>query len=122
MKQKLGLLTALAALVLVVIGLVTFDRLESPRVAGVQVETPAPAEFSYPGQEGRTALELLKENYAVETENFSFGEMVTTIDGIAADQSHFWAFYVNGEMAVVGAGEYQSDGSETFEWRLKEIE
>ena len=84
--------------------------------------TPAPAEINYQGVEGKNALELLKSTHQVETKNFpGIGEMVTSIDGVAADDKHFWAFYVNGQLAQEGAATYMTKTGEAIVWKLEEI-
>jgi uncharacterized membrane protein len=77
----------------------------------------------YEGETGKTALAILKEKYnGVEIKDFSFGQMVTAIDGKKAeDGKNFWAFYVNGVQAQVGAGSYQTKNGEQIEWKLEEI-
>lgn len=127
-KRNLGILTAL---IIVLGGLIAYDRLGSvsvktapaknQQIAGVQTDKGLATEFSYFGQEGRSALELLKDRYRVETKEYGFGEMVQSINGVAADKDHFWAFYINGEMAQVGAGEYSTSNGELIEWKLEEI-
>jgi hypothetical protein len=79
---------------------------------------------SYEGQNDKTALELLKDNYQVETKDFSgMGEFVISIDGVGAeDGKNFWAFYVDGKMAAEGAGTYKTKNGEKIEWRLEEIQ
>lgn len=78
-------------------------------------------EVSYRGVEGKNALEILKETHQVETQSFSFGEMVQSIDGVKAPATHFWAFYVNDELAQVGAGDYQTKPTDTLKWKLEAI-
>ena len=91
-----------------------------PVVQQVQQEEKG---ITYQGVEGKNALELLKSNYKVETEAFSgFGEMVKSIDGVTPDDKHFWGFYVNGEMAQVGAESYVTKSSDNIEWKLVAIE
>lgn len=85
--------------------------------------TAAATELSYPGEEGRTALELLLEadpSAVVEGE----GEMafVTAIGGRAAGESEFWALYVDGEQAQVGAGSLVTEDGQTVTWKLEEVE
>lgn len=79
--------------------------------------SPASEVVTYQGQEGKNALEVLKSEFTVTTEETSFGEMVQSINGLAADDSHYWALYVNGEMASVGAADIQTTPSDTIEWR-----
>ena len=78
---------------------------------------------SYYGQDGKTALEILKSKFHVETTDFAgFGEFVNAIGGVEASDTHFWAFYVNGEMSMVGAGEFETSNGDRIEWRLEEIQ
>ena len=79
-------------------------------------------EISYQGVEGQNALELLKSNHKVETQSFSFGEMVQSIDGVASPATHFWAFEINGALAEVGAGDYQTKNDDTLSWKLQKLE
>ncbi|MDO8655529.1 MAG: DUF4430 domain-containing protein [bacterium] len=79
-------------------------------------------EISYVGVEGKNALELLKSTHQVETQKFSFGEMVQSIDGVASPATDFWAFYVNGKQSDVGAGDYQTKSGDKLSWKLQKIE
>jgi len=79
-------------------------------------------EISYVGVEGKNALELLKSSHQVETQKFSFGEMVQSIDGVKAPATDFWAFYINGKQAEVGAGDYQTKSGDKLSWKLQKIE
>lgn len=77
---------------------------------------------SYQGFEDKNALELLRLVAYVETKNFGeLGDMVTAIDGIAADDQHFWALYVNGKQSEVGASSYKTKTGEQVEWRYEAI-
>jgi hypothetical protein len=85
-------------------------------------QVPATSSVRYEGQDGRTAMDLLKSNYRVETQSFGdMGDFVTSIDGVEPDSSHFWAFYLNGAQAQVGAGAYVTKSSDQIEWKLEEI-
>lgn len=77
---------------------------------------------SYQGQDGKTALELLKNAYATETESFSFGDMVTSIGGVKASTNQFWAFSVNGQTSNEGAGTYVTKSTDTISWKLENIQ
>lgn len=90
--------------------------------AGSVAEKPDPSKpVSYRGEEGKTAMQLLKSKHVVETKNYSFGEMVTSIDGVNPDARHFWGFYVNGKLAQVGADAYVTKATDSIEWKLEEI-
>jgi hypothetical protein len=85
---------------------------------------PTPAQnqdISYKGQTGKTALELLEAKYPTKTKSTSYGDMVIAINNIAPDAKHFWAFYINGQFANVGAGSYQTKNGDTLSWKLEEI-
>ncbi|MEK7535101.1 MAG: DUF4430 domain-containing protein [Patescibacteria group bacterium] len=101
--------------------LIVPDRnLCSPKLAVDKLEQKCVV--SYVGVEGKNALELLKSAHQVETQKFSFGEMVQSIDGVASPATHFWAFYVNDKLADVGAGDYQTKNEDTLSWKLQKIE
>jgi len=75
--------------------------------------------ISYQGESGKTVLELLKTKTDVTTATSSFGEYVTSVNGEDGDGSKYWLFYVNGEPATVGAGEYVTEDNDEIEWRLE---
>ncbi len=78
--------------------------------------------IKYEGEEGRTALEILKEKYQVQTKSFSgVGEYVESINSVKPDNKHFWAFYVNGKFSNLGAGDYKTKNGDQVEWKLEEI-
>ncbi|QKY69229.1 DUF4430 domain-containing protein [Lentibacillus sp. CBA3610] len=68
-------------------------------------------------EEGAILMDVLQENFYVETEEN--GQFITTIERVSAeeDEQKAWIFEVNGEMANVGAAEYElSPGDEvTFD-------
>ena len=66
-----------------------------------------------------TALSLLEETETVETESSDWGPMITSINGLAAVGTYYWAFYVNGEEASVGAGAYKPKAGETLSFIYK---
>jgi hypothetical protein len=78
--------------------------------------------ISYEGEEGKTALEGLKDLYTVKTKAYQgLGEFVESISGITPDSKHFWAFYVNGNLSNEGASFYNMKKDDKIEWKLEEI-
>jgi hypothetical protein len=78
---------------------------------------------SYEGQTGKTALETLKSLAQVKTQSSSYGDFVTSINGVAADGSkQFWSFYVNGKLASEGAGTYKTTNGQKIEWRVEDVQ
>lgn len=52
------------------------------------------------------ALSLLQAVAKVETKDYGgAGAFVTSINGLAGDAGHYWAFYVNGKYAQKGASQ-----------------
>ncbi len=88
------------------------------------VQLVAASSIKYKGQEGKTALELLKTMHQVQTKEFTgIGEFVESIDGVQTDsKTNFWSFYVNGRQSPVGAGEYKTKDSDEIEWKIETIE
>lgn len=76
-------------------------------------------QISYQGQTNTDALTLLKHHANVQTKHYSFGDMVTSIDGVAGNGPKYWTFYVNGHMSDVGAQAYTTKSSDTLLWKLQ---
>jgi hypothetical protein len=76
-------------------------------------------QLSYRGEQGRDALQLLKEHARVQTKHYSFGDMVLAINGVQGNGPKYWTFYINGHEATVGAGAYQSKNTDTLSWKLQ---
>lgn len=65
-------------------------------------------------ERGDTAFDLLlamsdQHDLAVTYDSYDFGKLVTGIDGISSDMQtgNYWMFYINSEMAMVGADSYE---------------
>lgn len=72
-------------------------------------------------QQGSTALKLLQSTHTVITKGEGKNAFVVSISGRVAqnEKREFWAFYVNGEQAVVGAGSYIMKNNDTIEWKIE---
>ena len=78
---------------------VTHDT-KPPPVDGERTSPPpfvsdTTLEFEYPGQDGRTVLELLNEQHTVrlDSELLLFGSIVLAIDTFAAAPDQYWIYY-----------------------------
>ncbi len=91
--------------------------------AAAPAQTSPTESLSYQGQQGMTALALLKAKYPgkVDTTQSKYGEFVNAINGIKPDSKHFWSFYLNGKLSNGGAGSYETKNSDTIMWKLEEI-
>jgi hypothetical protein len=115
-------LLAVIVVSLAVLGAGVYVSRTSQPVSNDKITNVNVTEVSYTGVEGKNALELLRAGHSIETKTSSFGDYVQSIDGVAADSSHFWGFYVNGKMAEVGAGSYVTKSSDTVLWKLEAIQ
>jgi hypothetical protein len=70
---------------------------------------------------GTTALQLLRNSYKIVTKGEGKNAFITTIEERTASDTEreFWAFYVNGKQATVGAGSYYLKNSDTIEWKIE---
>jgi len=72
--------------------------------------------------DGQTAFELLKSQVQVAYKEYDFGVFIESINGLAGDESHYWALYVNGEYAQAGADQTILNQGDKIEFRYERIE
>ena len=119
LKTKTVFVAALVALC-VAGGLGAYGIHQQSGAAQTVVDTAhALVRISYHGQDGIDALTLLKRHAAVTTKHYSFGDLVTTINGSAGNGPKYWTFYINGKEASIGAGTYISKDRDILEWKLQ---
>ncbi len=72
-------------------------------------------------KKGNTALELTQERMAVDVRSEGKSAYVTGINGRKADgkKKEYWAFYINGKPATVGAGSYILKQGDKIEWKIE---
>ena len=111
-----NLLITLVALAVVVVGGVALrvERTSTAQSARVSNST----DVTYPCTEGGTALAALQAQYPVDTKDTSYGKQVMAINHVNPADQHYWAFYIDGTSATVGADAYQCQGTETIAWKL----
>ncbi len=68
-----------------------------------------------------TALTLLRTTHKISTQGEGVNAFISSIDERSADVNahEFWAFYVNGKQATVGAGSYILKNNDTIEWKIE---
>jgi hypothetical protein len=62
---------------------------------------------------------LVGEN--MKYQKYDFGVMVSSIYGVDAPSTHYWALYVDNNYAAKGIADYVVDSPVKFEWRLEKI-
>ncbi len=83
--------------------------------------TQAPAErlvIAYEGEDGKTALEILKARARIRTSGNQMGELVEEINGVNNGNGYYLIYYVNGAKAKAGAGKYVTKNGDRIEWKL----
>jgi len=89
--------------------------------ASVKAPKAAPAAreersvIAYDGEDGKTALELLKARATVRTTTSSLGELVEAINGVVSGNGHYLFFFVNGKKTMTGAGSYVTRNGDRIE-------
>ena len=84
----------------------------SSQISGVQT-------FTYSGENGKNALDLLKAKADAQISESSLGAFVVSINGTSNSDSQFWLLYVNGELAPTGADQVQTKDGDKLEWRYE---
>lgn len=117
MKLKKFLLPVVLSLIVLGAGC-SFTQTVNVNTSTGNQNINATARVTYAGQDGKSALELLQASHTVEVSDQGF---VNAIDGVQPGTREFWAFYVNGEQAQVGAKEYVTKNGEQIEWKLEKF-
>jgi hypothetical protein len=74
--------------------------------------------ITYEGEDGKTALEILKARARVRTSASQMGELVEEINGVNNGNGYYLLYYVNGVKAKVGARNYITKNGDKIEWKL----
>ncbi|HHY74412.1 MAG TPA: DUF4430 domain-containing protein [Bacillus bacterium] len=64
-----------------------------------------------------TALSLLQEAETIEVEESQWGPMIKAINGLREAGTYYWAFYVNGAEASVGAHSYKPKAGDALTFK-----
>ncbi|MCL4363786.1 DUF4430 domain-containing protein [Patescibacteria group bacterium] len=94
----------------------------SKRLIGVQMKLADETDFkNFNVPDGQTAFDLLNNRDKVVFTGKGSSAYVTSINGkeASASKREYWAFYVNGKLADVGAGSYQLKAGDKIEWKIE---
>ena len=75
--------------------------------------------YTYEGEEGVSALELLKKRYNVSIKDVFGILQVESIEGQTGDGKGAWRMYVNGERVTTAADQYLTKDGDKIEWRYE---
>lgn len=76
------------------------------------------AGLSYTGSEPNPYT-LMQEICTVEVEEFEFGVLVTSINGLAQDGTRYWHFWHNGVYSNVGISSAPLASNDVFYWKYQ---
>ena len=72
---------------------------------------------------GTVALELVHQLAEIETKDFgTAGKFITGINGLTADEGHYWSFYVNDQYAQKGVSQTVLQEGDTIRFTYEEID
>lgn len=105
------------------IGLAVTSSHPAGHVQGASVAASpvaSPTVLSYHGATGQTALALLQKAATVQVKGTGANAYVTTINGYVASgaKKEFWALYINGKQADVGAGSLVTSDTDQLRWQI----
>lgn len=81
-------------------------------------ETATQVEFT--AVKDKTVLEQLQSKTEVTVKDSQYGPYVETINGLTGGTDNkYWSYYVDGQMANIGAGEYKTKGGEKILWKFE---
>ncbi len=93
---------------------------QSPAASTAKTTKQNTEPVAYAGQEGKNALELLEQNATIVTKDSAYGKYVDTINGVqGGTDGKYWAFYVNDQLAQVGAADYATKATDKIEWKFE---
>ena len=115
--RKILFFTAILVLIILSIFSLNLKKKEavSPAVTTLRVIVN---NISYKGEAGKSALDILKQKFAVGEDRSG---MVASIGEKTADSAkhEYWAFYINGKLSDVGAGDYKTKNTDLIEWKIE---
>lgn len=130
-KKILAIIVALVALIAIATGFYilqtnsTTQSTTPPQTQDVEtIETAATDDYiRYEATAGTTALEQLESrNDTVIIVESEYGAYVDSINGLkGGTDEKYWSFYIDGELASVGAGSYEPTGGEVIEWKFQKL-
>ena len=70
----------------------------------------------YAEEDNQNAFALTEKFAEIEYQVFDFGNLITSINGLAADSSHYWGLYINDEFSLVGASDVTLKKNDKVSW------
>lgn len=118
-REKLGItLIIIVGIALGMYGITTLQKNEGEVTARLIIENEEICDYEATIPAGSTVVDLMK---ACGVSFIDEGGFITTIQGVSQDEGTqtYWIYYVNGEMAAVGARDYIIQDGDEVTWRLE---
>jgi hypothetical protein len=119
LKSKLIIILAAVIIIAGGVGLGVYAHDHSGNVHTVTNAQHQLTQISYSGQKGIDAFTLLKKHASVQAKHYSFGYLVTSINGVVGNGPKYWTLFVNNKESSVGASAYITKASDTITWKLE---
>jgi ABC-type uncharacterized transport system ATPase component len=96
------------------------EKEKTKTVAKVEPQVKASTVVQFTAEKDKTVLEQLRTREKVTVKDSQYGPYVDSINGVkGGTDNKYWSFYVDGQMANIGAGEYKTKGGETITWKFE---
>lgn len=122
---KQSLLTIVIVLVLIGLSVVSGNAAKKlPHALNQPTTAVAPAikTIRYKGEDGKTVLELLKQNnHTVVTQSTQKGRYVSSIDNQPQTSNSFWFYYIDGAPGAESADKMITKNNQNIEWRYESL-
>lgn len=95
----------------------------SVRQGGIAATVLAPG-FSEKAmvENGTTAFQAFNQSLSLNYSTHSvYGHFISGINGLEQNSTHYWQYYVDGELAQTGVDSYIITKNVTLEWRLETV-
>lgn len=126
---KKGFIGIIIALIVAaaIIGVVIFKKSQADNKSVTTTEAPVAVEpetidlktVNLIGVDGKSAMDLLKDNTKVEYTDSATGVFITSINGIVNSNKEFWMYSVNGVDATVAADKYITKSGDQIKWEYR---
>ena len=73
-------------------------------------------------EKGKTGFDFLKDSIELKFEEYPFGVFITDIEGVKADQTHYWALYINDSYSEKGIDQVILEKDMKIKFVLEEIQ
>lgn len=119
MQRNTSLIIGGLVIILGLVGLSIWQRSAPTSTPIIESASQSVTEVRYACSSDQTALVALEEHHQISAKDTDFGRQVMGIDSRAAGDHEFWAFYVNGAPASVGADSYQCQENDQIKWQIE---